>query len=330
MKTYFTVAVFLTALFASVGNTFGGIDWGINFSTQRMTGHTTFDIEVTGYDTSLWSDVKIESELEFPLDVFLVGGGLSVDGEFKTGEPWGVNMGVYMNINDPSGYMKDSDWIGLPEYGIREKFSFTESDAELKAFFIYMEGHFGVVNKSKFSLELLGGYEYQDFSFEIFGVRGWKISEEGTEHFEILQGTNVLDYDISYHIFYAGVAATGHISPRLQVGARGAYSPHVKVNDHDDHLLRNKSFDGDCTGWALKGGGDIRWTMFKTSKQSSLFLGLGIDYMKIDADGDQVQYWYGDDPGTTEDDETGLRLPGIKENIKCEQTKIKAHVGYQF
>jgi outer membrane protease len=224
--------------------------------------------------------------------------------------------------------MKDSDWIGLPEYGLREKISFTESDSELKAFFFYLEGSFGVVNKPKFTLELLGGYEYQDFSFEILGVRGWKISEEGTEHFEILQGTNVLDYDISYHIFYAGVAATGHISPRLQVEARGACSPQVKAKDHDDHLLRNKSFDGDCSGWALKGGGDIQWTV-KTSRKSGLFLGLGFDYMKIDADGDQVQHWYGDDPGT-EDNETGLRLPGIKENVKSEQTKIEAHVGYQF
>jgi hypothetical protein len=86
MRTYLTVMAFLMVSFIFIGNTSGGVDWGLNFSTQRMTGHTKFDIEVNAYFPELGSDVKVESELEFPLDVILIGGGLTVKGKFKTGE----------------------------------------------------------------------------------------------------------------------------------------------------------------------------------------------------------------------------------------------------
>lgn len=302
---------------------------GFNFSTRKMSGYTKFHIQGTDYYPPIGSDVKWESELEFPLDVFLVGAGMSLKESFKTGERWGVNLGAAKSINHPSDCMKDSDWIGAPEYNLREKISFTESDAELKALFICLEGRFALATHPAFTLELLGGYEYRDFSFEIFGVRGWQGFQEKIVYFDTLQGVNVLDYQVRYHILYVGLATGLQILPKLSLEARGAYSPYVKAKDHDDHILRHKTFDGDCNGWGLKAGADLRWIVFKTSGKSNWFMGLGFDLMKIDADGAQDQSWYGDDP-VSEEDDTGKKLTGIKEEVTSKQTTIHAQIGYQF
>jgi len=331
MRIHITITVGLLTVFCLFVSTVGAVDVGFNLKIQKMFGHTTFNIEVTEYFPEIGSDVKLKSELEFPLDVFLVGTSMKLEGKFKTGEHWGMNLGASKSVNDPSGYMKDSDWIIVPEYDIREKFSYTKSDAELKALLVYVEGYFGLVTRPDFILNLLGGYEFQDYSFEIFGLRGWQgIQGYDVVHFDTLQGVNVLDYDVTYHIPYGGLAAYVKFSPRVSLGARGAYSPRVSAKDHDDHLLRNKTAEGDCSGWALKAGTDLRWIIFETSNRSNWSLVLGVDYMKISTKGTQDQSWYGDDPASPEEDDTGLRIPGIKEKILSNQTRIQAQIGYKF
>jgi len=329
MRTHVTSTVVLLIVFCLFRSALGAVDVGFNLETQKMFGHTTFHIEGTQYFPPIGSDVKWESELEFPLDVLLLGASMTLEGKFKTGELWGINLFASRSINHPSGYMEDSDWIGLPEYKWREKFSFTESDAELKALLVYVEGRFGLMTKPNFSLELLGGYEFQDFSFEIFGACGWQGFEDDMVYFDTLQGINVVDYDVTYRILYGGIAAYFKISPRFCLEAKAAFSPLVSANDHDDHILRNKTGDGNCNGGAVKLGSNLRWIIFKTSSKSNWFLGLGFEFMKIDTDGAQDQSWYGDDPASEEDD-TGNRVTGIKEKLTSNQSTIQAQIGYQF
>ncbi len=330
MRTHVTLTVFLLIAFCLFGSAVGAVDLGLDFKTQKMFGHTTFYIEATEYFAPYATHVKVESELEFPLDVFLVGADMSIKGKLKTGELWSANLGGSRSINNPSGYMKDSDWIGLTEYKWREKCSFTESDAELKTLLVYGEGRFGLVTRPNFILELLGGYEYQDFSFEVFGVRGWQWFGEDTVYFDTLPEINVVDYDVTYHIPYVGIATCLRILSQLSLEAKGSFSPQVSVKDHDDHILRKKTGDGDCRGRAFKLGADLRWSILKTSIKSNWFLGAGFDFMKIDTKGTQEQSWYGDDPASPDEDDTGMRITDIKEKINSEQITIQAQIGYQF
>jgi len=330
MRTHVTPTFFLLIVFCLFGSAVGAVDVGLDFKTQKMFGHTTFRIEFTEYFPPAETYLKGESELEFPLDVFLVGVDMRIKGKIKTGELWSVNLGASRSVNNPSSYVKDSDWIGLPEYKWREKYSFTESDAELKALLIYVEGRFGLVTKPDFVLELLGGYEYQDFSFEVFGIRGWQGFETDIVYFDTLQETNVGDYDVTYHILYGGVGAYLKISPRLSLEAKGSFSPRVIAKDHDDHILRNKTCDGDCSGRAFKLGTNLRWIIFETPSKSSWSMAFGFDYLKIDTKGTQKQYWYGDDPASPDEDDTGDRVTGIREKIKSNQITIQAQIGYEF
>lgn len=97
-----------------------------------------------------------------------------------------------------------------------------------------------------------------------------------------------------------------------------------EVEDEDDHVLRNKL----CTSEA---GGNTFILKFKTdyninNRWESYF---NIGYTKSDLNGTQDQYWYGDDPGTVED-ETGMRINGI--NYENEQAVFSFDLGivYKF
>jgi outer membrane protease len=332
MRSHVIQTVLLLLIFCLLGSAVGAVDVGFDFQTQKMFGHTKFYIKFSEYEPLFGTDVKGESELEFPLDMFLIGGCMRLKGKLKSGEPWRVKLGVSKNLNHPSNDMKDTDWITLPGYNIfHKKFSYTESDAELKALLIYVEGRFGLMTRPNFVLELMGGYELQDFSFEIFGVRGWQGLEWDYEvHFDTLQGVNVLDYDVTYHIPYGGMAACFQFSPRLSLEAKGAIAPNVSASDHDDHLLRFKTADSDCSGWALKAGTDLRWVVFGISSKSNWSLGVGFDFMKISTKGTQDQSWYGDDPASPEEDDTGRRITGIKQKITSNQFAVQTQIGYQF
>jgi outer membrane protease len=331
MKAIIVKRACLFVAFCLTSSSVGAVDFGFGLHTQRMSGHTTYHIKFTEFIPEIGSDLKGDSELEFPLDVFLVGGSARLKGKLKSGEPWSISLGVSKNVNNPSGIMKDSDWLALPQYNYSTKFSYTESDAELGALLVCVEGRLGIVRRSNFAVDLLGGYEYQDFSFEILGARGWQgfdVSER--VYFDTLQGTNVLDYDVTYHLPYGGIAASLRFSPRVGLKARAAISPRASASDHDDHLLRFFTADGDCSGWALKTGAELGWMVLGDATQSHWSLGLGFGYTRISTKGTQDQTYYGDEPATPDEDETGMKITGIKEKITSSQIVIQAQIGYEF
>lgn len=331
MKISVAGVVFLIFVLAICGSAVGGIDIQTNLGTERMLGHTTYHIKFIDFIPQIGSDVKSESELEFPLDMFLFSGSVGLEGKFKSGEPWGVKLNASKNINHPNGYMKDSDWVTVPGYNFNTQFSYTESDVQLKALLICLEGRLGLVRRANLAVDLLGGYEYQDFSFEILGVRGWQgytLSER--VYFDAYQDTNVLDYDIAYHIPYLGAFAGFQVSPRVNLEALGIISPRARATDHDDHLLRLKTADSECNGWALRGGVDLRWVIFGTPAQSDWFLGLGFGYTKISTKGSQTQTWYGDDPASPDFDDTGGTTTGINQKITSDQMIVRVTIGYGF
>jgi outer membrane protease len=331
MKISVAAVASLILILTVCGSAVGGIDIQTNFGTERMFGHTTYHIKFINFIPEIGSDVKSDSELEFPLDMFLLSGSVGLEGKLKSGEPWGVKLAVSKNVSHPNGYMKDSDWLAIPGYNLSTKFSYTESEVQLKALLIYLEGCLGLVRETKLVVDLLGGYEYQDFSFEILGVQGWQgynLSER--VYFDAYQDTNVMDYDITYHMPYLGAFTSFQVSSRVNLEVQGIISPRTRATDHDDHLLRLKKADSQCNGWALKGRVDLRWVIFGTPTQSDWSLGLGFGYTKISTKGSQTQTWYGDDPASPDFDDTGGTAAGINQKITSDQMTIRATIGYGF
>lgn len=323
--------MFLALMVSSVGTAVGGVDLELEFNTQKMLGYTKYHIQFTEFYPEIGSDVKGDSELEFPLDVFLVGGTLRLEGQLKSGEKWGVELGASKNLNHPQGYMKDSDWIAIPQYHFNSKFSYTESDAELNALLIHLEARLGIVRRPNLAVDLVGGYEYQDFSFEILGIRGWQgFDVSDRVLLDTLQGVNVLDYDIKYHIPYGGITARSQFSPRVGFGAKAAISPRAGASDHDDHLLRLFTAESECSGWAWRTGADLRWMFYGDSGKPNWSLGLAFGYKGISTKGTANQVYYGDEPGTPDEDETGMEFTGIKQKITSSQITIRATIGHGF
>jgi hypothetical protein len=324
------MAVFTMAGSAQPGMASGGIDFSAKVDCRRMFGHTTYYISFTEFDPVYGVNVKGESELEFPLDVFMAGIDVAVGGELEKGKPWSIILGFRKEINDPGNDMKDSDWIGVPEMGIREKFSYTESDSELDALILHINGRIGFFVHPRFTLEGVLGYRYQKFSYEIFGVSGWQLDEELNRfYFNEYQGVNVLGYQVSYHLPYLGLATRIDASSTFTIDAELAFSPLTLATDRDDHILRNRLAEGSCRGISFTFGLNAIWTFTRPESRMGWYVGIGFEFMKITTDGDQDQSWYGDDPLTLDDD-TGLRYTGINQEINSGNQSILFLLGCQY
>ena len=91
------------------------------------------------------------------------------------------------------------------------------------------------------------------------------------------------------------------------------YSPIVKVEDEDHHLLLSKIGKGDCDGDAILVSLEGRYDF-----EQNWFLTLQVDYATIDADGKSKSYVEGNYHHT------------IDRQIESEQIFTALRVGYTF
>ena len=96
----------------------------------RGFGHSNYEMKAKVDLDSIIVDAR--SKLEFPLDVFWMGGALELNLISNGRTDWMFNFSLATNINDPSGKMKDSDWFKFPGYS-EFKFAYTESDVTMSA-----------------------------------------------------------------------------------------------------------------------------------------------------------------------------------------------------
>jgi len=97
-------------------------------------------------------------------------------------------------------------------------------------------------------------------------------------------GTYKSDIVMPY-LNFSTIIQVKRISGRLEIG-----SGPVFIQDEDDHLLRQKSMQGDLTGAGVKGEAEIRYDLTK-----HLFALARITALSIQATGVQTQKGYGDD-----------------------------------
>lgn len=290
----------------------------------RLGGDTTYTIgghvsDNLGNAEDLWWPL---SELKWPLDVWMLSGGAQID--FSR---FSVSGEVFKNVTNDAGDMEDSDWgvyfieTGNPFFATETKDVFSTSEADLDALIFDVRARYWALKKGVFSLAVGAGWRYEDFDFEASNVKQYSPSAPSyglpSDPFAFNDPGLAVTYDVTYNIPYIEIAADISAGEKVTLEAFIGYSPIVKAEDKDDHVLRSKLSEGDCDGTAIMVGIDARYNITK-----HWFGLLGFDYISIDTDGTQSQSFYAGELA-------GLAFE-IDQEITSTQTYFYVEAGYSF
>ena len=298
--------------------------------TTRMEGYTKYYISFESI--MLQTEFFGESELEFPLGTFMAGFDLGMRGRFENQKTWGLSVRYQTNVIDPSSAMKDSDWITwyFPEgHSDRTKWSYTESDAGMRAHIVEVESRLGMDLGEKLLLEGIVGLKYQRLSFEMKGIEGWQGFGDVPVVLDTLHGVNVLDYRVSYVMPYAGISTRYSWTETVSAAAELLASPRTTYSDWDDHILRYRTFEGSGVGHAIIGVLGLRWEPKSDWKQKRWFAQADVGVTRLSASGSQTQRVYRDDPNTPED-ETQMITTGIHHEVESMQYVFSIYFGLRL
>ena len=308
----------------------------INFTVKpsfwKMSGETEYDYNIT-YPVVLLSgdtvDYAIRSLLEFPLDVAMAGGSVGIMKSNQEKTIWTVELGLYTNVGDPGGLMKDHDWLSLPTYFVG-KISYTESDAKMKMLIFDIEGTALIFDFGTASISILGGYHYQKIEQEIIGFSGWFIDWFIDSNLtQQLQSGNepAIDYWVIYKGPKFGLSFQKEFSSKVQLNLKSAFTM-VWAKDFDDHLLRGFHSFADGTGTGILTGGNIRWDLNDQISGGQPFVEFqaSYDYFSVDATQTREQYA---DAGPNENP-VGTSFGGLPHDLKSSQFRFGINLGLIF
>jgi len=292
MKRYLVIS------FLVVGLAVGGVASayaegpGVNLTLGigKSGGDSTYQIGGTVDHEELHFPI---SELEFPLDVYMV----SVGGSIELREKWKVSVGVKKNITSDAGKMKDSDWgyywlAGYP-WGEQDTLDiYSESDADFHDLMMDINLRYRFYQMPNWWFTAGVGYIRQNFDWEVSNLDQWYPSSTyyfGYDFAHDYVSGPVITYKARYSIPYMEIATGLKIKDGFHVEASLGYSPMVNVTDEDNHILRDRVTKGDCDGdavlFSLKGHYEF-WNPW--------FLTIQVGYMNIDTDGKETQYLGGE------------------------------------
>jgi hypothetical protein len=200
--------------------------------------------------------------------------------------------------------LKDSDWgylyynyhSELPRTSPDSLDVYSESDAELFATIWDINIGCRIIDKPKFTMLIALGFMQQYFEFKVSNLDQWYPSYfryfgntyEGIKYdvypYHQYKSGRILQYNVTYNIPYIkanfGFKPIGNIVVSSDLGI----SPFVSAKDYDNHVLRDKTSKGDCTGMSLKTNIDIKYFFTKY-----FYAGNKLDYLYIGAQGKQKQ-----------------------------------------
>ena len=315
---YVAVAAVVLILSASA---YAGPKISVHMDGVKMFGSTLYVVpEIRGTD-------YYERELEFPLNPLMGRLNVGVEGTFSGGTPWRFLFDIRKNINDPGSPMTDTGWVGgSGEEGRTQKYLLIESDAELGAWMADVSARLVFYRHPRFNLEGILGYGYRTLSYEMFGQCGW-VGDPSIEY-SYFEGEKVIEYDITYHVPYAGIGSRIDLSPAWGISAELTYSPRAMAKHDEDIIVRNRTTEADCSGKMIASKLGITWTPRQAGDGLGWFVGAGADIFYATTDGDQAQSWYGDDWETGDDyDDTGRYEPSIDTEIKSTCGSIYVRAG---
>lgn len=318
----------------SAGALGDGVDIAFSVEGKKMSGYSTYHLDFSTwylfYDETVM--VNGASELEFPLDVYWGFANIEIKGNLFQRLGFAIGVDIGKNISESDGYMIDSDWMRVPGYNFDHMISYTESDNEIEARHLGVYARVRLWKDQRITLDGMAGYKYQKFTYEVTGLRGWYLDGDLEQlPYDESQyiGVNVGDYEVMYYIPYLGFHANIKAYPSLSFNAEAAVSPYVTARDWDDHLLRKKTGEGDCTGAAFFADGSADYTLDGPVWGLNWVFELGYELQTISTSGDQTQTWYGDDPATPFDD-TGNQSKGLSYKIKSLQKSVRFKISCLF
>jgi hypothetical protein len=195
---------------------------GVTLGVGKLNGYTKYQIGGTVDSPSGSTQVHFPiSELDFPLDVYMVSAGVSRESQGK----WKFGLDVKKNITGDAGKVKDSDWGAyyLEGYEWAEQNTldiYSESDADLEALIIDIHLQYIFYRKSVLSLSGGLGYMYQNFNFELSNLDQWYPSsyyyfgeDLGHEYTSGKIGT----YNVIYSIPYLEIATELNIKNKFSI-----------------------------------------------------------------------------------------------------------------
>ena len=300
-----------------------GQRWRVSLAPDLnyLFGQTQYDMKYMGAPDEN-GKTGIRSLLEFPINMFTVGGTIRVEPVRQTRHPVKFALSVSTKVNDPAGKMIDHDW-DLYDSGRDFKWSYTESKVEAAYLFVKLESSIGFPSARRGGFDMIGGIRYERIAQEILDFAGWQYDSLGNIHNFYVQ-ERALYYKVSYLSPYVGFrfksSQAGHTAFHLQA----AVAP-TRMSDFDDHKLRYKT--AVATGW---GEGVLTETGITfplgTQGPHTSFLQIRAQFDYFHGNPRQTQTWYGDDPFTSEND-TGSSFPNIPHEITLTRLSVGVRLG---
>jgi hypothetical protein len=304
-----------------------------------VSGGARYGLMGTAYDLYAYEESgdAILSRLEFPED--------GVSGSVRLGlirlqegrESWDLRAGASYRLTQPAGVLADYDWF--QEVGrLPILWSYTESsvtslglDAEL--LFSWHPG--GKVYKGLF---LQTGYVLHHLDQTGHGYEGWQsnlmngvfaddsISNVTVEyHYD---DPDAIRYVQTTHGLVLGSMIRIPVLPVLGLELSGAYLPSW-VSDQDDHLIRKKITQSQGLGHGWRVGAAFELKPFRApGYQPFLRMEAGIEGLWMTAT--TSQRWYGDDPFTQPEVDTGKELGPMKHTVTSLRGSIGMLLGVAF
>lgn len=308
--------------------TAGGAAFSFSPYVSKGFGNTKWVMETRGYvDVGVIGTVK--SELDYPLNAMYGGINLRLSSTVAALKEWSIALSVGTNFNDPSNVMKDHDWLTIPG-DFDGKISYTESSAKMNSLVGSIEVQLTLKQGLKSRFGLLGGMRYQHFDQELYDLKGWQLDENLDRfYFDVYQDTLVGTYKVTYTMPNVGLFYRLQFTPGSSAEVNGAFSVPF-VSDEDDHVLRNRIATASSTGTGFFG--KIKFHLAPPSVGIGVkpFVELEGEFLTIDAQPKQEIYWYGDDPITPAEDDTGSRVTGIPHHVTSKQGYITGRIGLSF
>lgn len=296
---YLPKAIFVICLYlVSSPAAFAGVDLSVG------GGYLANDIQYQIGGRTVSADGSVAdlhfplSELNFPLDSYVVKGQVDVDFADK----WALMFNAETNLTDDTGQMVDSDWGVWDESPADQLDIYSKSDTEMdllsfegKVTYELYRGYLGQDSPNPdlgnadilFSYTLGAGYKYQKFDFDVYDLEQWYPSapQEPRDYVDGL----VLTYEAEYQIPYLELGMEMNASETfiLQLGL--AYAPFIAFRDEDRHLLRDKVNKADH-GWdgsALMGRLSMRYNF------SDWYVSADFEAMEIESEGESKAYYGG-------------------------------------
>jgi len=269
------------------------------------------------------------SELEFPLDAYLLG--LTTSLHYK--DRLNLSFELTKNLSTDAGDMEDSDWGywylvydgGVPlSHDVRPNTLdiYSESKAELDAWIVDAKAGYAVVDTPTWSIDAGLGVLYQYFYYDVSDTTQWYPSYAyyfGTEAEADTFDGKIITYEIAYVVPYLHLEAAVNVVAGLTVSADFGYSPHALGYDRDHHLIgvtgSGSISETDYTGHAVRYG-------LQGRKELSDHWALGLRYAYLKIVGDGESYNYSGD---------GSAYTGkIDQDVESVQKHLSVNLRYRF